>query len=68
MSKLFGFIDKRPLIWFHYVLLTIVLFGLHELSMFLGLESPDKIIELFIFYVIGLGIGDQLIHYFLGVD
>jgi len=73
-SKILGIFDRRPIIWFHYVLLTGVLFlaffslnkfGIVNMSASL---STEKWILLFVWYFLFIGIGDQLIHKLLGVD
>lgn len=74
MKKLFGFIDKRPLIWFHYLLLVgIVILGyfLSKWIGLMGLTETNKVlgwILLIILYYILLLVGDNLIHTILGVD
>lgn len=76
MKKILGIFDKRPLIWFHYVLLVGVIFLAHYLSTnkLFNLESLTQINPilgwtlLFIWYFLFLGIGDQLIHKILNVD
>ena len=75
MSKKFlGIFSKKPLIWFHYVLLTGVLFGAFFLAVKFGLVNqyqplPTKLwLELFGWYFLFISIGDQLIHAVLRVD
>jgi hypothetical protein len=68
MSKWLGIFDKRPLIWFHYVLLTGFLFvSFYIGQVFLSLSSLDTF-SMFLFWLAVLWVGDSLIHYFLGVD
>lgn len=57
--------DLRPRIIFHYFLLAAAIFGLHELSMYLGLETPDKLVWLYLFYVLGLFLADEIIHVYI---
>jgi hypothetical protein len=73
MKKLFGFLSKEPLIWFHYVLLEalILAFGYIAASIsygslisFFEMYSILSIISLYFLIIIG----DQLIHKILGVD
>ena len=76
MSKLFGFIDKRPLIIFHYLPLTGVVFLAHYLSVnrFFNLEyiSPYlpvvSWLKLAAWYYLFLLVGDNLIHKIIGED
>jgi len=68
MKKLFGIFDKRPLIWFHYVLLTGGLFGLHYLGDILFKLDTQAWYYMFIFYFLGLALTDQLIHAVIRVD
>lgn len=70
-DKLWGIFDKRPLIWFHYVLLVGVLYG----SWFIGdLLYKSQMLRFYEWYImlpwifVFLSIGDQLIHKFLRVD
>lgn len=67
-KKLFGIFDKRPLIWFHYVLLVGVLFASYFTGDYLiNLNSKSYFIMAIWFYA-WISIGDQLIHKILGVD
>lgn len=68
MVKILGIFDKRPLIWFHYVLLVGALFGGFYLGEHFFNLSKLTTIQMFIFWFIVLSISDQLIHYLLGVD
>jgi len=61
MNKILGIFDKRPLIWFHYVLLA----GL-VIAFYYPKEIPS--LNLFILLFLVLSIGDQIIHKILGVD
>lgn len=68
MSKIFGIFDRRPLIWFHYVLLVGALFvGFYAGEAYFGLSKLSPT-EMFIFWFIVLSISDQLIHRIIGVD
>ena len=73
-KKILGIFDKRPLIWLHYFILTGVLFLAFFTANFSGLVgvnesvSAGKWILLFIWYFLFISIGDQLIHWVLGVD
>lgn len=74
-KKFLGFLDKRPLIWFHYVLLTSIV----SILIFLmdKTVSPPMYRPFFEntnWYVaipllfLTISISDQLIHKLLGVD
>jgi len=67
-KKILNFLDRRPLIWFHYVLLVVLLYG----SWYLGdIIFAESFIEFWImapWLFIWLSIGDQLIHAMIGVD
>lgn len=77
-KKYLGILDKRPLIWFHYFLLVGIIFftyWISSISGIMGLISSSGIlikslgwILLFILYYFFISIGDQLIHFILGVD
>jgi len=75
-SKFFGFIDKRPLIWFHYLPLTGVVFLAHYLSVnrFFNLETISTInpwfswLRLAAWYYLFLLVGDNIIHKIIGED
>ena len=73
-KKILGIFDRRPLIWFHYVLLTGVLFGGFFAASWLNLVtvntelSAQKWAILFVWYYIFISIGDQFIHKILKVD
>lgn len=72
MKKLFGILDKRPLIWLHYVLLTlVVMLGIY--FNFFGFQFYKTItlknfFMAFIPYFLLISLSDQLIHRILGVD
>jgi hypothetical protein len=76
MSKnlLLGFIDKRPLIIFHYFLLGIVVFLAHWTSRLILLEQT--VMQkgglywafLYLWYVLWLLLSDNVIHRVLKVD
>ena len=76
MKKLFGFIDKKPMIWFHYIPLVGVIFLAHWLSVnrFFNLEALtvthpiEGWLLLGLWYYLFLLIGDNLIHTIIGVD
>lgn len=69
MKKLLGIFDKRPLIWFHYVLLVAALFGGYYLGdLVLDFNSSYSFIKMFIWFFVWIGVTDQLIHLILGVD
>lgn len=67
-KKLFGIFDKRPLIWFHYVLLLGVIFGAYYLGDFLLQETFNKLWVMAVWFYVFISVGDQLIHKILGVD
>ena len=71
-KKLFGIFDKRPLIWFHYVLLTLIVQATIYITVgglaFYNLISWFQFFGDFIIYFPVISISDQLIHYILGVD
>lgn len=68
-QQLLGFIDKRPLIWLHWLILTMFIFiyvtlisdvniDFGKYTLFIG------VLSLYLFIVIS----DSLIHKILGVD
>lgn len=75
-KKILEIFDRRPLIWFHYLLLVILV----EIILFLtvlqiGPFGPGGvcvikwgIIKIFIILYLVISIGDQLIHKILKVD
>ncbi len=67
-KKLFGFLDKRPMIWFHYVLLLGVLFASWYTGDFLFQENFTKLWLMSVWFYAWISIGDQLIHCVIGVD
>lgn len=67
-KKILGIFDRRPLIWFHYVLLLGVLYGGWYLGDFILGESFIKLPIMLAWFYIFISIGDQLIHKILGVD
>lgn len=67
-KKWLGFIDKRPLIWLHYVLLLGILFGAYFLGDFLFGSLFNNLWVMGIWFFVFLSIGDQAIHFILGVD
>lgn len=73
-DKLWGWFDTRPLIWLHYVLLAGGVFVVHELTDITGYEMAAITnggiywLYLLLFYAIGLGVIDQIIHKVLRVD
>lgn len=75
-KKLFGFIDKRPLIWFHYLpLVAFVILG-YYITNWLGIMSiiaSNSVLGWFyaiVVYYFVLLIGDNFIHTYIlgGVD
>ena len=68
MKKLFGIFDKRPLIWFHYVLLVGVLFLAWYTGDYLLGVNFTKIWVMAVWFYVWISIGDQLIHKIIGVD
>lgn len=67
-EKVFGWIDARPLIWVHYVLLVGLLFlGFYVGDAILQL-SQQNLLGMFFFWLVLIGFGDQAIHYVLKVD
>ena len=63
MKKTFGIFDTRPLIWFHYVLLTGVIIGFF--GMFFGMKMT---FHNSVLLYLTISISDQIIHKILGVD
>jgi hypothetical protein len=69
-------LSKKPLIWFHYVLLVGIIFLAHYLSVnkLFNLEALTQTnptlgwFLLALWYYVFVSFGDQFIHYFLGVD
>lgn len=68
MKKLFGLFDKRWKIWFHYVLLVLLLFPEYFLGRTIFGNSFNNFFIMFIWFFVFLSLGDQLIHKILGVD
>ena len=67
-KKIYGILDRRPLIWFHYVLLVGILFLSHYAgNTYFDLDNKTYIF-MAIWYYIWISVGDQLIHKILGVD
>ena len=74
MSLLFGFIEKDPIIWFHYLPLVGIVFLAHYLSVnkFFNLEAltqTNPILGWFLlagWYYVFLLLGDQLVHKTIG--
>lgn len=67
-NKLFGLIDTRPKVLFHYVVLTLALFGCFYLGERLVNLSLLNNIQMFMFWFVALVISDSLIHNFLKID
>lgn len=71
-KKILGIFTTNKLLIFHYFLLVIVLFIAHyfsrSLEQFAMTGSNITYIPLFLYYVIWFYVGDQLIHFVLGVD
>ena len=61
-KKLFGFIDTRPLIWVHYILLAMFT---ATYVMYVGVVFD--IISI-IMFTVAIGIVDLIIHKYMGVD
>jgi hypothetical protein len=69
-------LSRKPLIWFHYVLLVGILFLAHWLSTnrLFNLETLTQTkpvlgwILIGVWYYVFFAFGDQLIHYILQVD
>jgi polyferredoxin len=68
------FLTKKPLIWFKYAILTLIVFGTHWLSNVVGLEQYVMSNHylgwtlLFIFYFVFIALGDRALEYILNVD
>ena len=67
-KKLFGIFDRRPLIWFHYLLLTLVLFGSYYFGNYLLQTKFTELWVMFLWFLGTLWIGDSIIHAIIGVD
>jgi hypothetical protein len=68
MAKIWGLFDRRPMIWFHYVLLVGAMFGGFYLGeRYLGLSGLTTA-QMFIFWYVVVSISDQIIHKIIGVD
>lgn len=65
MAKILGIFDKRPLIWFHYILLVGIIIGFYH---YMGIHIVHSSIKLIIGLFLVLSIGDQIIHKILKVD
>jgi hypothetical protein len=76
MKKLLGFIDRNPLLLFHYLPLTVIVFLAHYFSVnkFFNLETLTQTNPILgwslltIWYYVFLLIGDNLIHKAIGKD
>jgi hypothetical protein len=72
-SKFLGIFSKKPIVWFHYLLLTGVLFLAFFSLSWVGIVnmvtplSLTKWVILFIWYFAFISIGDQIIHKILGI-
>jgi len=68
MEKIFGIFDRRPLIWFHYVLLVGVLFLSHYVgNTYFDLDNKDYVF-MAVWYYVWISVGDQIIHKIIGAD
>lgn len=71
-KKLFGFIEKDPLIWFHYIPLVGIVVFTYFLSQWLGLMELVENNAVFgwslllALYYVMLLVGDQLVHKIIG--
>ena len=74
-KKLFGILDRRPLIWVHYIVLSLIV----VMAMYLKVAgfsfsgSTVNLIEMgkdFVYYFLVISLSDQLIHskYILNTD
>lgn len=67
-------LTKKPLVWFKYALLVLVVFGTHWLSNVIGLEQyvmTNKWLGwtlLFIFYFVFIALGDRALEYIFNID
>lgn len=74
IKKLWGIFDKRPLIWFHYALLSaffLILVTYNFLSVKSGLDFINNSVgSAFGIFAVALiiGIFDQIVHKILGAD
>lgn len=68
MKKWLGFIDKRPLIWGHYVLLIGILYGAYYLGDLVFGSIFTKWYIMLPWFFIFISLGDQAIHFVIGVD
>lgn len=69
-EKWLGIFDKRPLIWFHYLLLVGIIFLFIQLSLkyWVEIRSVTGNFVLFLILLILTAGADQLIHNMLKVD
>lgn len=67
-DKLLGFLDKRPLIWFHYVLLLFVLWVANYAGNFCFNLNLQNIWIKLIWYYVWISLGDQIIHLIIKED
>ena len=67
-KKILGIFDRRPLIWFHYVLLVLAVYGAFILGEALFKVSEWGIVPMLLFWFVALSVSDQIIHVLLGVD
>lgn len=72
--KFLGIFDRRPLIWFHYVplvgIVTLTYFESVWLNLMTIVNSHPLLgwPAILLLYYVNLSIGDQLVHFVLGVD
>ena len=68
VKLLFGFIDNRKIIWFHYLLLTGLLFlGFYFGEKYLKLSTWNYFF-MFIFWFVILFLGDNIVHKIIGAS
>jgi len=64
-KKILGIFDRRPLIWLHYVLLTLI----SQVSTILWFKPTTRtFLTTFIVFFLIISISDQIIHKILNVD
>lgn len=62
------FFSKNPLIWFHYLLLVGILYGAYYLGDWIFGSFFQTWWLMIIWFYLFISLGDQGIHFVLGVD
>ena len=60
--------SRNPLIWFHYVLLLAIIYASYYVGDFLFATNFVNLWIMLPWFYVWISVGDQLIHFILGVD